>query len=189
MPIRRSEMLSLSPIQDARAAELAALWGHGQYVPAAQEENNSGYPEGSPAVILNLSDPLQQTESPTYSMADIVGQNRDESELTDHEKREVQELEARDREVRQHEQTHAAMLGQYARGGPTYTYQMGPDGKTYAVGGSVEADTGKESTPEETIAKAQVLRMASTAVGNPSPEDLVIAGQAARMEAGARAKL
>ena len=60
-----------------------------------------------------------------------------EHELTDEEKAEVDELKDRDREVRQHEQAHMAAAGPYAKGGPSYEYTRGPDGKRHAVGGEV----------------------------------------------------
>ena len=42
-----------------------------------------------------------------------------------------------DREERQHEQAHLSAAGGHARGGPSYQYETGPDGKRYAVGGEV----------------------------------------------------
>ena len=55
------------------------------------------------------------------------------------EQEQTQELAARDREVRAHEQAHASVAGQYAKG-ISYTYQRGPDGVSYAVGGEVQID-------------------------------------------------
>ncbi len=101
----------------------------------------------------------------------------------------IEELKQRDSEVRAHEQTHAALLGPYARGAPSYTYQTGPDGRMYAVGGSVEVDTGKEETPEETARKAQVLQTAATAVNDPSQADMALAAGAASMLAEAMADM
>jgi hypothetical protein len=57
------------------------------------------------------------------------------------EQLETTELARRDREVRAHEQAHAAVGGSYA-GAPSYTYSRGPDGQRYAVGGEVSIDTG-----------------------------------------------
>ena len=100
--------------------------------------------------------------------------------LTSGEKEELQELQKRDREVRQHEMTHKAMLGTDA-GAITYTYQIGPDGRPYAIGGSVEVNTAKATTPEASIAKAQRLRMAALAVGDPSAADMSVALEADQM--------
>ena len=58
-----------------------------------------------------------------------------EADLTEEQQQEVAELKSRDREVRSHEQAHLAAAGPYASGAPSFTYQEGPDGRRYAVGG------------------------------------------------------
>lgn len=110
-------------------------------------------------------------------------------ELTEGEKQEVQELKQRDREVRQHEQAHMAAAGGYARGGPSYEYTTGPDNKRYAVGGEVSIDTSKESDPEATIRKAQIIYRAAMAPAEPSGQDRQVASSAKQMEAEARQEL
>ena len=112
-----------------------------------------------------------------------------EPELTDEEKAEVDELKDRDREVRQHEQAHMAAAGPYAKGGPSYEYTRGPDGKRYAVGGEVQIDTSKESDPEATIRKAQQIYRAALAPAEPSSQDRSVASQAKKMEMEARSEL
>ena len=62
------------------------------------------------------------------------------STLTEQEVKQVQELKARDREVRAHEAAHLAAAGSLATG-VSFTYQRGPDGVQYAVGGEVGIDT------------------------------------------------
>lgn len=110
--------------------------------------------------------------------------------LTDDEQREVERLQARDREVRQHEQAHVAAAGSLYRGGPSYEYQRGPDGRQYAVGGSVQIDTSPvPNDPEATIAKAQQIRRAALAPAEPSGADRSVAAKANRMEAEARQEL
>lgn len=107
-------------------------------------------------------------------------------ELAPAEQREVQELRTRDREVKAHEQAHLAAAGPYARGGPQYEYQTGPDGRQYAVGGEVGIDTSRVADdPEATIRKAQVVRRAALAPAEPSPQDRRIASEATRMESQA----
>lgn len=101
----------------------------------------------------------------------------------------IQELAARDREVRAHEQAHAAVAGQYA-GSPTYSFVRGPDGVSYAVGGEVSIDTSPiPGDPEATIRKAQQLRRAANAPADPSSQDGSVAALAAQMEQQARAEL
>ncbi|MBL8175449.1 MAG: hypothetical protein JNK48_12315 [Bryobacterales bacterium] len=95
-----------------------------------------------------------------------------------------------DREVRAHEQAHMAAGGAYTRGGPTYTYQRGPDGRLYAVGGEVSIDTSPVAgDPEATLRKANTVRAAALAPAEPSSADRAVAGQAAQMAAAAQAEI
>ena len=112
-----------------------------------------------------------------------------EVELEDKEKQEVEELKRRDQEVRTHEQAHVAAGGQHVRGGISYEYQTGPDGKRYAVGGEVSIDTSPENSPEDTIRKAQTIRQAALAPAEPSGQDRRAAAAAAQMELKARQEL
>ena len=110
--------------------------------------------------------------------------------LTQEELRQVQQLRARDREVRAHEQAHKAAAGPYAKGSPSFEYTTGPDGKRYAVGGEVQIDTSPVAgDPEATVRKAQTLRRAALAPAEPSPQDRRVAAQAAAMETRARQEL
>ena len=109
--------------------------------------------------------------------------------LTPAEEQVVQQLQKRDREVKTHEMAHLASAGQYARGGPSYSYQLGPDGQLYAIGGEVPIDISKESTPEQTIQKMEIVRSAAMAPAQPSSADRSIAAAAAAMEAQARQEI
>lgn len=101
-----------------------------------------------------------------------------QGELTEEEKAQVEALKARDREVRAHEQAHAAVGGAYA-GAPTYEYQVGPDGNRYAVGGSVSIDTAPvDGDPEATIDKLEQVKAAALAPAEPSGQDRAVAAQA-----------
>ncbi len=105
------------------------------------------------------------------------------------EQKQIEELAARDREVRAHEQAHAAVAGQHA-GSPTYTFVRGPDGVSYAVGGEVSIDTSPiPGDPEATIRKAQQISRAANAPADPSGQDRQVAAQAAQMEQQARIEL
>jgi hypothetical protein len=112
-----------------------------------------------------------------------------EKERRQQEQEKIAELAARDREVRAHEQAHAAVAGAYA-GGTTYQFVRGPDGVSYAVGGEVSINTSPiPNDPEATIRKAQQIRQAANAPADPSSQDRSVAAQAARMEIEARAQL
>ena len=105
-------------------------------------------------------------------------------------KKQIDELKARDREVKTHEQAHIAAGGSYVKGGATYDYQTGPDGKQYAVGGSVNIDTSPvDGDPEATIAKAQVVIKAALAPAEPSGQDQKVASAARQMMNEARKEL
>lgn len=110
-------------------------------------------------------------------------------ELSQEDQREVEQLKARDREVRAHEQAHVAAGGQYVRGGISYDYQRGPDGQNYAVGGHVNIDVSAEKTPEATITKMQQVKRAALAPAEPSGADRAVAAEAAQKEQAARGEL
>lgn len=109
--------------------------------------------------------------------------------LSEEEAKEVEKLKARDREVRAHEQAHLAAAAGLAMSGASYTYERGPDGVSYAVGGEVKIDTSPGSSPEETIRRAQTVRAAALAPAEPSGQDRAVAAKAAAMEAEARGEL
>ncbi len=115
---------------------------------------------------------------------------QDTVELSDEEKRQVAELARRDREVRAHEAAHMAAGGGYVRGGASFSYQSGPDGKRYAVGGEVSIDTSPvKGNPAATVRKMQAVRSAALAPANPSGQDRSVAAAAAAAEAAARQEL
>ena len=98
--------------------------------------------------------------------------------LTEAERREVEKLKARDREVRAHERAHATVGGGIA-GPPQYTFVRGPDGKQYAVGGEVSIDTSPVAgNPEATIRKMELVKRAALAPSNPSGQDRRVAAEA-----------
>ena len=82
-----------------------------------------------------------------------------------------------------------AAAGGLAQGGANYTYQTGPDGQQQAVGGHVNIDTSKESTPEATIAKMQQGIAAARAPSDPSNQDIAVAVAASQNLQDARQDL
>ena len=101
----------------------------------------------------------------------------------------ISKLRERDEEVKQHEMAHLSAGGQYVKGGPSYKYVKGPDGKMYAVGGEVEIDTSPEKDPEKTIKKMEQIKRAALAPRNPSAQDKMVAEKAAIEEMKARMEL
>lgn len=109
--------------------------------------------------------------------------------LTEGERKMVAELKARDAEVRRHEQAHASVGGQYASA-PTYTYQTGPDGRQYAIGGAVQIDVSPvDGDPDATITKMEVVKAAALAPAEPSAADRQVAALADAQRAQAVADL
>jgi SprA-related family len=116
-------------------------------------------------------------------------QQRAQKEQRETEQKVIEQLSARDREVRAHEQAHAAVGGQYASS-PTYTYQRGPDGVSYAVGGEVKIDTSPiPNDPQATLRKAEQIARAASAPADPSGQDRAVASQAAKMAQQARIEI
>lgn len=101
----------------------------------------------------------------------------------------ISRLKARDTQVRQHEQAHLAAAGGLATSGASYTYQRGPDGINYAVGGEVQIDTSPGRTPQDTLARAEAIIAAALAPADPSGPDRAVAAAAQQMAAQARAQL
>ncbi len=111
------------------------------------------------------------------------------SNRTPEEKQEIDRLKKQDREVRNHEAAHVAAGGHHVRGGASFSYETGPDGKRYASGGEVSIDTSPvRGDPEATVRKMQAVRRAALAPANPSGQDRAVAARASQQEAAARRK-
>jgi hypothetical protein len=110
----------------------------------------------------------------------------DDENLDTDQKRQVDQLEKRDQEVKAHERAHMAAGGGLVQGGASYTYQRGVDGKLYAVGGEVKIDTSSERDPDQTIRKMQQVKRAALAPANPSGADRAVAARASQVELMAR---
>lgn len=105
------------------------------------------------------------------------------------DERVISELQNRDQEVRTHELAHASVGGS-TTGSPSYTFEVGPDGKKYAVGGEVSVDlSAVAGDPQATITKMQKVHAAALAPANPSSQDIKVAGTAARKILAAQTEL
>lgn len=103
---------------------------------------------------------------------------------------EIRSLKNRDREVRAHELAHVSVGGQYVTSGAQFSYQKGPDGVLYAVGGEVSIDTSAvPGDPRATLLKAQVVARAALAPATPSAQDRGVASQATSLMQQARVEL
>ncbi len=105
------------------------------------------------------------------------------------DERTVVELKQRDRVVRAHELAHMTAGAGLVTRGASYTYQTGPDGQRYAVGGEVGIDVSPGRTPAETLSRAERIRAAALAPADPSAQDRQVAASADRMAIEARLEI
>jgi hypothetical protein len=137
----------------------------------------------------NTTSAQEEQATSTTADAESTGQSEDPVQLSDKAKALLRSLQARDQQVRAHEQAHLAASGGLAISGASYTYQKGPDGVSYAVGGEVTIDVSPGRTPEETIARAATIRTAALAPADPSGQDRAVAAAASQMEQQAYVQL
>lgn len=144
----------------------------------------------------SVADAARVTPTPRAALSATGGTVRNSEALTqpgdglsDAEERAVEALKARDSEVRDHEQAHARVGGAYASE-PSYSYQVGPDGKRYAVGGEVQIDVSPvPDDPAATITKMDIVKAAALAPAEPSSADRQVASLADAQRAQAMADL
>ena len=167
--------------------------------------NNKKLPKALRAYLENQPSTVKEDENKDYALPDPIFNKDDDKDVTeeakkteneqeeykskgndkkqngqyldDEEQDKVDQMKARDEEVRVHENAHKAAGGSYA-GAPQYEYEKGPDGKSYVTDGHVNIDVGKESTPEKTVEKMKVVINAANAPAEPSSQDRKVASQA-----------
>ncbi len=165
-------------------------------IPGADSKARTQPATSAPEGPAQENKPQAASEPGTITAAEQTGPRGalkggpDSLELTPDEKARVAELQAADAAVRAHEMAHIMAGGQYIIRRANFVYILGPDGRLYAVGGEVQIDTSPvPDDPEATIRKAQAVRRAALAPGNPSPADLRVAAAATQMEFEARMEL
>jgi len=163
-----------------------------QVSPSRSNASSDGLAENSILSGTKASDEAKNEESSSKKAETdekSVSNESSDFKLSEDELKMIEELKARDREVKAHEQAHKAVGGQYT-GAISYNYQSGPDGKRYAVGGEVPIDVSPISgDPQATITKMTIVRAAATAPAEPSAQDLSVAAQASMLLAEAQAEL
>ncbi|MCF6201348.1 MAG: hypothetical protein L3J42_04400 [Hydrogenimonas sp.] len=103
---------------------------------------------------------------------------KEESVKKAQERQIVAELQVRDTQVRAHEAAHLAAAGGIASGGASFSYQRGPDGKMYAIGGEVPISAGGGGSAQETVKRMRQVAAAAMAPADPSPQDYAVAANA-----------
>jgi hypothetical protein len=110
-------------------------------------------------------------------------------EYTPEEQEKIKILSNRDKEVRTHERAHQTAGGRFA-GAASFTYEVGPDGKRYAIGGEVPIDMSSvDGDLQATIAKMDKVIAAALAPANPSGQDHQVAAAATSKRTKALAAL
>ena len=143
---------------------------------------NKTSPEPVPQTSETGKNPQKENLSPAGSQTTVV----DAQQLTQAELQLVEELKKIDAQVRQHEMAHVTAGGRYITSGANFTYNRGPDGKNYAVGGEVSIDTSPvPGDPQATIQKMRQVKSAALAPANPSSQDIRVASKAT--QAGSKA--
>lgn len=143
-----------------------------QSVAAQENTDNSDTAQGQD---------VEQSEGTERASSNSDSEKPNETGLTPQQQAQVAELAARDAEVRAHERAHQSTGGQYA-GSISYSYQTGPDGKRYAIGGEVPIDVSPVSgNPQATIDKMRTVRSAALAPADPSAQDRSVASTAGRL--------
>lgn len=115
---------------------------------------------------------------------------KNNADLSDAQRRQIEKLATRDQEVRTHEQAHLSAAGAYATSSASFSYQTGPDGKRYAIGGEVLIDTSTiPNNPAASLRKAEIIRRAALAPAHPSDQDRAVAQSASSMITKAQIEL
>lgn len=172
---RAGIVVNARPIGDAE---------NGRQLVALQIKQSQGSGEAgstrSPADRSAPVSPAASTPSRSLERQDPAAPSaaRLPNDLSAGERADVTRLQQRDQQVKQEEKAHAAVAGDLA--GPiNYVYQLGPDGRQYAVGGSVgiQAQT-LSGNPDEAKRLAGRMAAAANAATNPSAQDYAAARQA-----------
>ena len=171
---------SEQPIQSVQEIEREAADESDSGSPVAEDDAQDQVASGE----KDRSEAQQDVSAERKEAQDKAEQRQQQADLAV-----IRQLKARDAEVKAHEAAHAAVGGQLA-GSPSYSFQRGPDGVRYAVGGEVPIDVSKvPGDPQATLEKMQLVQRAALAPAEPSTQDRRVAALAAQQAAEARAEL
>ncbi|MDH5357237.1 MAG: putative metalloprotease CJM1_0395 family protein [Gammaproteobacteria bacterium] len=130
------------------------------------------------------------SQSKQSDTTDSASNDKLHSGLSEQDQQQIQKLKARDQVVRAHEAAHLAAGAGVVSGGANFTFQRGPNGVQYAIGGEVSIDTSEiAGNPEATLRKAEQIRAAALAPAQPSSQDIKVAAKASQMAIEARAEI
>ncbi|MBC3872979.1 putative metalloprotease CJM1_0395 family protein [Undibacterium flavidum] len=182
--------MGISGISSASTFSITAIGG-GATIDANNRRQLLASAQLDTGAVQNVSQESKETSSSVSDAAtsESASTTKKSTQLSAAEAAQVAKLQARDRQVRLHEMAHLAASGGLATSGASFTYQKGPDGVDYAVGGEVSIDTSPGRTPEDTIARARQIQAAALAPADPSGQDRAVAAMAQQMEIEANGQL
>ncbi|MBI3924423.1 MAG: hypothetical protein HY319_02680 [Armatimonadetes bacterium] len=126
-------------------------------VDASETVTISGVPVRDFAIIEQMA----RVDAYLQAHGDAAPAEAPRSRAKEHE---VAELGSRDALVERHEMAHYTTAGEHAASQPVYKYRLGPDGKSYRVGGHVMIDTAPVAgNPEATARKMEIVYRAALA--------------------------
>ncbi|MFT6123479.1 MAG: hypothetical protein ACJASG_002013, partial [Oleiphilaceae bacterium] len=170
----------LSPSRSAAERPIAGVNSDQEEVSEVDLAGRSTISDGSVAEGDERSAGEQRDDEPIDEVQARASaeQNITQGQLTEEQRELVQALQARDQEVRAHEQAHKSVGGSLA-GPVSLSYQTGPNGQRYAVGGEVPIDVSiVNGDPAATIRKMNIVKAAATAPVDPSAQDQRVAASA-----------
>lgn len=186
--------ISLSPAYSSSPLSTRPTLDRGGDIPARRQDtrnNVASAPAGeldSVELSEQAKDALKAIQTLTNGVSGGVGGllSGGNNELSEEEKKIVEDLKETDQKVRAHEQAHKTVGGQYA-GSISYETVTGPDGREYAVGGEVDIDVSPvPNNPEATVRKMDIVIRAALAPAEPSPQDFAVARTAQQIRTQAQ---
>jgi len=174
-----------TPAQTSEQVDFANLRKQAEQAASSISEQKS-HQEGQHQEEQN-SQQQEQHKKTNSNEEDNSSEQANEQEIAD--EKIISQLQHRDKEVRAHELAHAT-AGGAATGSPSYTFEVGPDGKKYAVGGEVSVDLSSvPGDPQATIVKMQKVHAAALAPASPSAQDTRVAASATQKILAAQSEL
>jgi hypothetical protein len=183
-PAQNNENVDFESIRKQAESEAKTINGEGE------RQNGSSDEKSSAEDFLEKKATAEAEAEKDEALEKVPDGSLDsDSQKVIAEQKIINELKLRDQEVRTHELAHASVGGP-STGAPSYTFEVGPDGKKYAVGGEVSVDLSTvDGNPRATIAKMQKVHAAALAPANPSIQDTRVAASAARTILQAQSEL
>ncbi|MFB2812625.1 putative metalloprotease CJM1_0395 family protein [Shewanella xiamenensis] len=181
----------LSHIQQNQAEQVRDEQAKQAREKAIQEQEQKQQALAEAFAKADNSQQAQQTQGEQTRQQDLAKEQvkQTQEKAIEQQKAQIDELKARDTEVKAHEHAHASVGGQYAQS-PSFKYEKGTDGKRYATDGEVQIDVSiVPGDPLATINKMKQVYAAAMAPVDPSSADIRVAAQALQKMNEAKAKL